>query len=246
MRILSYNIHKGFSFKRTYVLEQIKNAISELQADLVFLQEVLGEYQGITPQLDYLTESLWPHHVYGKNAVYSEGHHGNAILSAHPFLSFENIDISTNRFERRGLLHGVIDWPGTGDPSARVFGQSSGLHVICVHLDLLERARFTQAQRICERIQSAVPTQCPLIIAGDFNDWRQSLSPILESELGVQEVFKLKTGRHARSFPSFWPIFPLDRIYVRGLQLQDVRRLSGDPWHRLSDHNALYSELTIL
>jgi endonuclease/exonuclease/phosphatase family metal-dependent hydrolase len=245
LRILSYNIHKGFSFKQTYVLDQIKNAISELQADLVFLQEVLGEHRGhrkkqknwpITSQLDYLAESLWPHHVYGKNAVYSQGHHGNAMMSAHPFRSFENIDISTNRFERRGLLHGVVDWPGC----------ESGLHVICVHLDLLERARKNQVDWICQRIKKAVPISGPLIIAGDFNDWRQSLSPILEKELGVQEVFKTQTGQHALSFPSFWPVLRLDRIYIRGLRLHEARCLSGDPWRKLSDHNALYSELTIL
>ena len=43
LRILSYNIHKGFSTtKRRFVLDQIKQAIRIVNADILFLQEVVG------------------------------------------------------------------------------------------------------------------------------------------------------------------------------------------------------------
>lgn len=244
LRVLSYNIHKGFSQSRKFVLEHIKRAIREVDADLVFLQEVIGEHHGhrrrlknwpAATQLEFLADSIWRHHAYGKNAVYSDGHHGNAILSQYPFSFYENIDVSTNRFERRGLLHGIIDLPRHADP----------LHVICLHLDLLDRGRRMQIQRLCDRIERHVPHEAPLIIAGDFNDWREGLSAPLEDILSVREVFREKNGAHARSFPSWFPLLPLDRIYCRGLDIVSVRCLQGPPWSDLSDHNALFAELKL-
>ena len=245
LHVISYNIHKGFSQNRKFVLDQMKEALRNIHADLVFLQEVQGEHRGhakrvkdwpLQNQLEYLADTLWPHHAYGRNAVYTEGHHGNAIMSLHPFSFFENMDVSNNRFERRGLLHGTIELASHGRP----------LHVICLHLDLFEKGRQTQIQKLCERIEANVPHDCPLIIAGDFNDWRETLAKPLEEILEVKEVFKETHGSHAKSFPSWLPLLPLDRIYVRGLKVSDARCLQGKPWNQLSDHNALYTELELI
>ncbi len=83
---------------------------------------------------------------------------------------------------------------------------------------------------LCERIRETVPTDAPLIIAGDFNDWRHKADRMLVGELGVVDVFKTVTGRPARTFPSVLPVFHLDRIYARGLAVADAHvhlRLSG-------------------
>lgn len=243
LRVLSYNIHKGFSMDRRFVLQKIKEAIRTTHAELVFLQEVIGENVHhskriadwpVEPQLEYIADTLWPHFAYGKNAVYNEGHHGNAIMSRHPFVAYENIDISNNRFERRGLLHGTIEPIRAGCES---------LHVICVHLDLFEKGRAKQVERIVKRIHEHVPDGSPLIIAGDFNDWRENASPILEAELGVQEVFQCVHGQHARSFPARFPFLALDRIYVRGFKSIEAACLTGQPWSQLSDHGALFATL---
>lgn len=230
---------------RKFVLQKIREAIKTVDADLVFLQEVLGEHKGhsqrlkddwpVTTQLEYLADSIWTHFAYGKNAVYSDGHHGNAILSRYPFSFYENVDISTNRFERRGMLHAIIEMPDV-KPS---------VHLICMHLNLFEKSRIQQIEWLTKRIEDVVPHNSPLIVAGDFNDWRENISPILEAQLEVYECFKQKHGAHARSFPSWLPMLPLDRIYIRGIEVKDAVCLEGNPWHELSDHNALYSELQI-
>lgn len=242
-RILSYNIHKGFSLDRKFVLQAIKKAIQTTHADLVFLQEVVGENRRhsrklaewpVDPQLEFLADSIWSHFAYGKNAVYSEGHHGNAILSRHPIVKWENIDISNNRFERRGLLHATIESLVQGKPD---------LHAICVHLDLFERGRTLQLDRIVKRIHEHVPDECPLIIAGDFNDWREKASPILEEELNVKEIFLSLYGQHAKSFPSWFPFLPLDRIYMRGFKAIEANCFTESPWDSLSDHGAVLAVL---
>lgn len=241
-RVLSYNIHKGFSLDRRFVLNAIKQAIRSSGADLVFLQEVIGENTKhrkkvsdwpMQSQLEFLADSIFPHFAYGKNAVYTEGHHGNAIISCRPVTMYENIDVSNNRLERRGLLHAVIESKRPGAPD---------LHTICLHLDLFERGRIAQIEKLVKRIHAHVPDGSPLIIAGDFNDWRENASPILEQELGVREVFTTLHGKHALSFPAWFPFLPLDRIYVRGLTPIQAKVFVEKPWDRLSDHGALFAE----
>ncbi|HUP55806.1 MAG TPA: endonuclease/exonuclease/phosphatase family protein, partial [Bdellovibrionota bacterium] len=236
-------IHKGFSSNnKRFVLDGIREALGEVQADLVFLQEVLGHHAGHServpdwpsePQFEYLADKLWPHFAYGKNAVYTSGHHGNAILSRYPIVFHENIDVSTNRLESRGLLHAQIEVPGASAP----------LHAICVHLGLREADRRTQVDRLCDRIESHVPHAEPLVIGGDFNDWRLRATPVLSRKLGVSEAFVTVNGDHPRTFPAWLPALRLDRIYVRGMKIRAARCMTGNPWRILSDHTPLVAEL---
>lgn len=227
---------------RRYVLDKIREAIQSVHADLVFLQEVLGDHKKHSerieawpsePQFEFLADSIWSHFAYGKNAVYQQGHHGNAILSKYPISDHENIDISTNRLEKRGMLHGVIEIPGLGQ----------ALHVICLHLNLLKRGRLRQIERLSQRIEAHVPSDAPLIIAGDFNDWKVDLSEILIDRLKVNEAHFDLHDKHARTYPSWMPILKLDRVYFRGFQAREALVLTGEPWRALSDHAAIYTEL---
>jgi len=244
-RVLSYNIHKGFATnKRKFVLKQMRESIHLVKADLVFLQEVLGHHDQrdhrmsdwkTASQFEYMADSLWPHFAYGKNAVYSSGHHGNAILSKYPFTLFENIDISSNRYDRRGILHGVIKIPH----------HKEAIHVICIHLGLLESWRKNQIERLITQIEANVPKDAPLIVAGDFNDWRERITIRLSERLHLQEVFWKLYGEHARTFPSWFPVLKLDRIYTRGLHIAAAQCLTEGPWSKLSDHTALCAEFSL-
>ncbi len=245
LHVLSYNIHKGLSTTNTqHVLGGIKRSIEMVSADLVLLQEVLGDHQEHkknfedwpdASQFEFLADKIWPHHAYGKNAVYTEGHHGNAILSKHPIVFYENVNISTNRFENRGLLHAVI----------RVPDLEQDLHVICLHLDLLESGRLRQLELLSARIDQVVPHDAPLIVGGDFNDWRERASRILYKRLGLMEAFFALTGKHARTFPAAVPIFKLDRLYSRRAGVQSASVLSGGIWSGLSDHAAICAEFDL-
>lgn len=239
LKVLSYNIHKGFALLQKFVLEDMRARIREVQADIVFLQEVLGDHEGHKksikrwpgPQLEYLADSLWPHFAYGKNAVYTDGHHGNAILSKYPITSFENIDISNNRFERRGILHAVTEW------------EHSPLHLLCVHLDLTDSGRKKQNDRIVSRIQESIPLSERLILAGDFNDWRGLATTHFEEKLSLKEVFKTTTGKHAKTFPAPFPLLTLDRMYLRGFEPIEAHCHDGEAWSQLSDHLAIEASL---
>lgn len=242
IHVLTYNIHKGYcSGNRRFVLEAMRERIAETGAHIVFLQEIHGtaiksnakrkrfSYPD-QPHFEYLADEAWPHFAYGRNAIYRKGDHGNAILSMYPFASWENIDVSVFPRSSRSILHGVIELPQKG----------TRLHTLCVHLGLLEQERREQLQALTDRINSHVPANEPMIIAGDFNDWRRRAENHLHADLGLKELFVQLRGRHALTFPVWKPMLAVDRIYYRGLKPEACQRLSAGPWAELSDHAALF------
>lgn len=242
--LLTYNIHKGFGVGAIrFLLPQMREAITGLNPDFVFLQEVQGLHKRrekrITswpdsPQFEYIAENLWPHYIYAKNAVYQSGHHGNAILSKYPFESFENINLSTMNRASRSILHTQLKLDNTV------------LHLLCVHLGLFKAERAEQCRALMQRINDVVPKNEPLLMAGDFNDWRTHLSQPLFEDLGIEEAFLAKEGQHARSFPAIRPALCVDRVYFRGMKVHDVACLHGKPWRMLSDHLPLYAKFQLL
>lgn len=242
LKIATYNIHKGFShFNRRVVLHELRDRLRELGADIVFLQEAQGEHKRHTEryhnypgcaQHEFIAEEVWPHCAYGKNSVYEAGHHGNAILSRFPILQSLNKDISAHRFESRGLLHCEIN-----------LADQQRVHCLCVHFGLFAKGRRAQTSALIEYVRNEIPPDAPLVIAGDFNDWRNQMGHILARELDVHDVFHLHHGRPALSFPASLPLLRLDRIYVRGFSVLHSDVHVGGAWQRLSDHAALSARL---
>ena len=145
---------------------RIREGLRVADADLVFLQEV-GVAHG-SDNRRWISTRCWPigfgaQHAYGRNAVKTRGHHGNAILSKYPITSWQNVDISVGTSEPRGLLHCILRIPRTTIP----------LHAICVHLALRESHRVQQVGRLLELVADRIPHGAPIVIAGDFNDWQE-------------------------------------------------------------------------
>jgi endonuclease/exonuclease/phosphatase family metal-dependent hydrolase len=110
---------------------------------------------------------------------------------------------------------------------------------------LTGKERRLQISKLCARIDSHVPHDAPLIIAGDFNDWMGQADRLFRDHLGLQEIFRVTHGRYARSFPAWLPFLPMDRIYYRGLTPVSCERLTHAPWHALSDHAPLTASFTL-
>ena len=89
-----------------------------------------------------------------------------------------------------------------------------------------------------------MPADAPLVVAGDFNDWRGRADDMLQ-DCGLVEVFRLANGVHARSFPARWPLLRLDRIYVRQVAAAHPLPLPRRPWASLSDHAPLAAEIQL-
>ena len=245
IKILTYNIHKGFSSaNQRFVLHQIREQLRKTDIDIVFLQETLGEHSRHRArisnwpeesQFEFLADQIWEHHAYGKNAIYDAGHHGNAILSKYPFAEWENINVSSLRRASRSLLHGVVSLPSA----------ATRLHVICIHFDFVAFERKRQIKILNQRIREFVPAGEPLILAGDFNYWRRDADRYMATDLGLKDAYQFLHGRHARTFPSWLPMLPVDRIYYRGVIPVESACMQQYPWHTLSDHVPLYARFEI-
>jgi endonuclease/exonuclease/phosphatase family metal-dependent hydrolase len=239
LKILSYNIHKGFDWNnKNYQLEDIKNLILRTSADIVCLQEVVGKNNKnktngkIENQFEYFADHVWPNYSYGRNSVYDHGHHGNLILSKYPISFFENINISTNYFEKRGLLVCKINHP------------QMDFLVGCLHLNLLHSGRKIQYLKIEELINLLMDDhKTSLVLAGDFNDWNKKASLHFENTLGMTETYKNIHGEYAKTFPAQLPALSLDRIYVKNLIIKSAFTINDSISQRLSDHLPLCAEV---
>jgi len=245
LRIATWNIHKGFSqWGRRLMVHELRERLRELAPDIVFLQEVQGLHRRhahrhadwpAVPQHEFLAAEFFASAVYGRNAVYDHGHHGNALLACFPLLASDNQDVTHLWFERRGLLHATLALPKP----------MPALHCVNVHLSLLGPSRRRQMRALGERLEALIPPDAPLIVAGDFNDWRNRADALLAARLGLSEAFAVAGGRPSRSFPAALPLLRLDRIYLRGLRVREVCRHAGPPWSLISDHAALSATLEL-
>ena len=242
LRVVSYNIHKGFGPANiSFTLLRIAAAIRTLDPDVVFLQEVIGHHQlhaarrpdwPLAGQLEALADKQWPHFAYGRNAVYDDGHHGNAILSRYPIQRSINFDISQHVTESRGVLSCTLDHPDLGGV----------LQCFCVHLALLRQWRKRQLMRLCDIVREVSGADERVIIAGDFNERGNHASRHLQDELGLEDVLAAVSTTGTRTFPMVMPVLRLDRIYARHLPAVTARIITGAPWRTLSDHAAVYAE----
>lgn len=243
LTVMTVNIHKGFTaLNRRFILPELRDAVRKVGADVVFLQEVMGSHARHKrrfnhlppePHYEFLADSIWPQYAYGKNVAYPHGDHGNAVMSKYPILYHRNHDASIVGPEKRGLLHCVLHIPA----------RKLDVHVICVHLGLAESHRAQQLELICKVARDDIPAGAPLVVAGDFNDWRRRAHDILEKGAGLREVFVQAYGEAARTFPARWPILSLDRIYVRNATAHLPVVLPRRPWSHLSDHAPLAAEI---
>lgn len=244
-KVLTVNIHKGFTFfNRKFILPELREAVRSVGADVVFLQEVTGTHAKHgdkfdnypeTPHYEFLADTIWPQFAYGRNAVYTNGHHGNAVLSKFPIVRFENRDVSISGPERRGLLHCELQIPG----------RSVNVHAVCVHLGLMESHREQQMDMLCDLVRKDIPAHAPVVVAGDFNDWRHRAHARLEKGAELHEVFVQANGKAARTFPARMPVLRLDRIYVRNAIGHAPVVLPLRPWSHLSDHAPLAAEIEL-
>ncbi len=237
IRVLTLNAHQGFSaMRRRNVLSQIRDGLRAASADLVFLQEVGGAdgAEVSTHQYEVLADQIWPQHAYGRNAVTTGGHHGNALLSKYPILAWQNVDVSVGESEGRGMLHCVLDVPHAPHP----------LHAVCVHFGLRESHRQRQIEHLLDMIAGTIPNDAPLVIAGDFNDWRERAHLRLLRDSSLEEIHASANGHPARTFPAGLPLLRLDRIYVRNLRHRPLP-LPRRPWATLSDHAPLAGEVRV-
>lgn len=236
MRILSYNIHKGIGGRdRRYQLERICEVLSELQPDVVCLQEVTRHAP--RTRHDDQPQLLAHHfgakaHAFQMNVHYKVGGYGNLVLSRWPLQQRHHLCLRHGRRKPRGAQVCVIDTP------------EGPLHLTNFHLGLAEKERHWQVRHLLHHPLFRESSHLPSLIVGDFNDWRNTLAdgPFAEHE------FEHVTGPPSRfrSFPAFLSVLSLDKAFHRGgVRVGHAHVVRSRLTARASDHLPLLIECNL-
>jgi endonuclease/exonuclease/phosphatase family metal-dependent hydrolase len=238
VRVATYNIHKGVQGlgpMRRLEIHNLALAVESLDADVVCLQEVRHSNRREAKrfahwpelaQADFLAPTGYEV-VYRTNAVTRDGEHGNALLSRWPVLSHQHEDMSDHRLEQRGFLHVALNMHG------------QDVHVLVVHLGLVKASRVRQVAQLQRFIQREIPSGAPLLVAGDFNDWGQTV------QLALAQVDLHAWRVPQPTFPSRLPLAQLDYVFARGLKPMGLTVPRGRVWWRMSDHLPLIAEFSL-
>ncbi len=271
--VATYNVHDCVGTDRRYDPARIAAVLRELGADIISLQEVGGQRHGgqLPDQAAFLAAETGLEIVAGPNRLYRHSRFGNAILTRFPVLAVRYIDLSVPGCEPRGALDVdlAIGAPGAGgEPAAgeTVGGNGAGpvLRVVATHLGLRGGERRTQTSRLLGALAvngaggaggaagaagaseggaseggaSEGGADTAILMMGDLNEWRGRRGGIraLDRELGHAPA--------PRTFPSWCPILPLDRIYAGPPALVRDVLVHRSPLARLaSDHLPLRARL---
>lgn len=229
MRVATYNVHRwsGLNGRSRPDAARAAFVISELDADVVALQEVLRPFTGEDP-LEMLSDALGLHLAFAVTRQHKLGQLGNAILSRLPISGLSVLDISYSRIERRGALCAQVG----GD------AEGGGLSVIATHLSLVDRTRHRQVQSLLEHPQLATGAA---VLLGDMNAWRRCKAS--------RELDSTLEQHHNRawpaSFPALRPVLALDRIYARGADVVDVATHATAAARRASDHLPVVARIAV-
>jgi endonuclease/exonuclease/phosphatase family metal-dependent hydrolase len=226
MRLLTYNIHKGVGSDRRYRLERIIDVIRAQEPDLVCLQEVDRNVRRsrFHDQPALLAERLGAAaHLYQLNVPHREGGYGNLILSCWPFHKYHQVSIRHRLRKPRGAQLAVVETP------------EGPLHLVNWHLGLRERERRWQTSHLLTHRVFLESAHLPTIIAGDYNDWRNTLG----THHFLRHGFHQATDpiRRFRSFPSFLALAALDKVFYRGgIHVRHATIVRSRLARRASDH----------
>jgi endonuclease/exonuclease/phosphatase family metal-dependent hydrolase len=227
MRLMSYNIHKGIGGRdRLYRLERIIDVLEEENPDLICLQEVdrkvkRSRFHNQPKMLaDYFKAKS---RLYQLNVRLKTGGYGNLILSRWPIRTHHLISLRLNSKKPRGAQIAVIDTP------------EGPLQLVNWHLGLAEAERHWQVSHLLNHHLFQESAHLPTLIAGDFNDWRNTLGngPFREHD------FKQATtpASRFRSFPAYLAVGSLDKAFTRGeLTIHHARIVRSAAAKTASDH----------
>jgi endonuclease/exonuclease/phosphatase family metal-dependent hydrolase len=219
LTIASYNVHRCIGRDGRHDPGRVAKVIEELRADVVALQEVDFRYhirRGVD-QLRFLSEATGLESVWGPVLYGPRGQYGNGLLTRHEVVAVRGIDLSVARHQRRGAL----------DVDLAVHG--TRVRVIAAHLGLGLNERQIQVRRLLHVLDDHDGT--PLILLGDFNEWRPPSRPLRR----LHRHFGRTPG--LRSFPSNFPLFALDRIWVQPRTALAALSVHSSHWaRRASDH----------
>ncbi len=193
--IVSYNTHHSEGLDKKVDYKRIGRVISEMQPDVVGLQEVdscIRRSGGVYSAKVIAEAAGMSHCIFGPAMSFDGGKYGNAILSKEKPVSYVNIPL-----------------PGEEEARAILVAEFEKYFFCVTHLSLRESSRSESVRIISAKLDEiAGKSGKPVYICGDFNAVPRS------STIGLfTESFEVLSSM-AKSFPADVPDRTLDYVMI--------------------------------
>ncbi|MBR9785506.1 MAG: endonuclease [Gammaproteobacteria bacterium] len=219
---MTYNIHSGIGRDTKQDYKRIGQFLASSGADVVLLQEMdtrPPERDTAQDVRDICAENTFK--LIPSPAIReADGWYGNAILTRFDVLSNDTVDVSQSGRQPRNVQ--IVELKTEKTP----------LTVVNTHKGLKKLERRSQFSLLHEHLsQRLKEKQTPLVLAGDFNEW-QFFSKAFKGLNSL--LFQQKVGA---TFPSHFPVFSLDRVWVTDdIKVKACRKLKNAKTRVYSDH----------
>ncbi|HBL21564.1 MAG TPA: endonuclease [Alteromonas mediterranea] len=219
---MTYNIHSGIGRDKKHDYKRIGQFLASSGADVVLLQEMdtrPPERDTAQDVRDICAENTFK--LIPSPAIReADGWYGNAILTRYDVLSNDRVDVSQSGRQPRNVQ--IVELKTEKTP----------LTVVNTHKGLKKLERRSQFSLLHEHLsQRLKEKQTLLVLAGDFNEW-QFFSKAFKGLNSL--LFQQKVGA---TFPSHFPVFSLDRVWVTDdIKVKACRKLKNAKTRVYSDH----------
>lgn len=226
--VATYNVHTCVGVDRRYDPGRVAVVLRELGADIIGLQEVDARHRfgRHLDQWTYLADATGLHAAPGLDIRDHRGRFGNALLTRFPLRAVRHIDLRVADYEPRAAI------------DADLVADGHALRVVVTHLGLRAGERRQQIHRLLDALAKYPSEAEAMLLMGDLNEWRGRRGgiPALDRRLGRAPA--------PRTFPSWLPVLPLDRIYAGGDVMLRMTAVHRSALARIaSDHLPLRATL---
>lgn len=216
IRFMTWNVHGCVGRDGVRDPDRVARVLEAAQPDIAALQEIDSRtIEAARDPFSYFGTLFGWRTIAARTLVARDGHYGHIVLSRWPIESLGEIDLSVRWREPRKAIVGSVATP------------AGAIAVIAAHLGLMPFERRKQFALLRTRVVE-IATR-PLVVLGDFNDFpgrglaERSLCP------------PLKSTPELSTYPSRFPLLPLDRIWFSDpLELTTIATLADAG--RASDH----------
>lgn len=194
VRVMTYNIRQSLGMDGRRSPDRILRIIREVDADIVALQEVSDPEAAIDAPLDFYRRRTGMIGIAAPTLGEGSSAYGNVLLSRWPVIESQAVDLSVPGREPRNAIRAIIDVQG------------HSVRVIATHLGLSLGERRIQTDALSTLV--ADDPEVPTVLLGDLNEWRWR-------RRGMRKLARIMhIADLPLTFPSRWPVFPLDQIWV--------------------------------
>ncbi|MFL4902125.1 endonuclease/exonuclease/phosphatase family protein [Streptomyces sp. MMS24-I2-30] len=242
LRVATYNIHAGAGQDEVFDLDRTAEAIRDLHADVIGLQEVdvhWGARSDFADEAGQLAQRLHMHVFFAP--IYDlppttenteQRQFGVAVLSRLPVVGAENHEIT--RLSTQDPDPVPAPAPGFAEVTVRAHGTL--VHLYSTHLDYRRDPAIRRAQ-VDDMLGVLAADSGPKVLVGDFN--AEATAPELAELWGPLADAAPNGGK---TYPAVDPVSRIDLVTVSsGISVTGVREVATTA----SDHRPVVADLLV-